>query len=222
MMTQSQLPISSGHRLRAGRVSASSIQGFTVGCQAMREEVPEHGALVRVDAPATHHVIYAVIEDIQIGDDREIGLAGSLAASGEDLPVEVMLDQARNLPVPIVVRCRSLAWGLATTLPSWRLPAQPPGLLEWLYVCSDEEIKAITAGRGFRGALINLAQERQNHALVIAMIGNAVTARPALERPEFLVIVTRALAGSGLMISSGLGTMGLIQRISSAAPSWLE
>jgi len=188
----------------------------------MREEVPEHGALVRVDAPATHHVIYAVIEDIQIGDDREIGLAGSLAASGEDLPVEVMLDQARNLPVPIVVRCRSLAWGLATTLPSWRLPAQPPGLLEWLYVCSDEEIKAITAGRGFRGALINLAQERQNHALVIAMIGNAVTARPALERPEFLVIVTRALAGSGLMISSGLGTMGLIQRISSAAPSWLE
>jgi len=124
--------------LSIGRVLSSSTTRLVAGCPALLREVPNFGALVKVQVPNGTEV-YGLIYDVAYQDDLLVRqLIGAEAIS------EVVLrDQRENRQIPIEVGVLVVGYrrdGVVYQV----LPPQPPPALNEVWLCGDEEILAFS------------------------------------------------------------------------------
>lgn len=174
-----------------GRVLRSSTTGFSVGCRQLIAEqdrlIPQFGALVRAGA-ADGTQVYGLIYNVTIEDDAFVR---QLVAAGVD-SAEIIEDQRQKRQVPVVVDVLLVGGGQGTQV--WhRLPAQPPGTLDQIYLCNAAEIVRFTGQHDWLRTVLGTV-EAPTEQLLIAAIRQAVQARPPDRRDGYRIAVGRELA----------------------------
>lgn len=190
--------------LRIGRVLRAGTRGFAVGCTVMQPEVPAFGSFVRVDSRTPGSAIYGLIYDVSVEDDPFV--RQFISANPPD---EVVRDQRENRQMPIEVRVLVVGCGDGETIRHC-LPAQPPAALDWLYRCTDEEVRAFTERFDYFRLVLE-AREVPADELLATGLRTAAAARPENERGRFLTEAGRELAR--LLAGDPVRLEGLLRRL---------
>lgn len=192
--------------LQVGRVLRAGTRGFAIGCAVMQPDIPAFGSFVRAEGQQPGSAIYGLIYDVSVEDDPFVRQFISA-----NPPEEVVRDQRENRQVPIEVSVLAVGCGDGETI-RHHLPAQPPVTLDWLYQCSDEEVRAFTARFDYFRLVLE-AREVPADELMAASLRAAAAAQPEAERETFLVAAGRELAR--LLASDPLRLEGLLRRLRS-------
>ncbi|HUX77736.1 MAG TPA: hypothetical protein VMY40_13980 [Anaerolineae bacterium] len=199
----------SNGNLRVGRVLRAGTRGFAIGCAVMQPDIPAFGSFVRADGLRPGSAIYGLIYDVSVEDDPFVRQFISA-----DPPEEVVRDQRENRQVPIEVSVLAVGTGQGLGGDGARihhcLPAQPPVTLDWLYQCTDEEVRAFTARFDYFRLVLD-AREVPADELLAASLRAAAAARPEDERETFLVEAGRELAR--LLAGDPVRLEGLLRRL---------
>jgi len=175
--------------IRVGRVLRSGTRGFAIGCAVMQPDIPAFGSFVRADGLAPGSAIYGLIYDVSVEGDP---LVRQIISANP--PEEVVRDQRENRQIPIevsvlAVGCRS---GRDASAIRHCLPPQPPVTLDWLYHCTDQEVRAFTARFDYFRLVLE-TREVPADELLAASLRTAAAARPEHERETLLVAAGREL-----------------------------
>jgi hypothetical protein len=190
--------------LQVGRVLRASTRGFALGCAVMQPEIPAFGSFVRAERQVSGQAIYGLIYDVSVEDDPFVR-----QFIGANPPEEVVRDQRENRQIPIEVRVLAVGCGDGQTIRHC-LPAQPPVTLDWLYQCSDEEVRAFTEQFDYFRLVLE-AREVPADELLAASLRVASAARPEREREGFLIEAGRELVR--LMAGEPTRLEGLLRRL---------
>ena len=193
--------------LRVGRVLRASTRGFVIGCVVLRPNMPAFGSLVRADARPPEVSVYGLIYDVRLEDD-----AFMRHFIGANPPEETVRDQRENRQVPIEVSVLTVGCSEGNAL-HHRLPAQPPVALDWLYLCTDEEVRVFTSRFGYLRLALD-AKEVPTEELVAANLRLAASARSEGARGSFLIDSGRELAR--LLAGDPVRLEGLLRRLQRA------
>ncbi len=194
----------SNEHLQVGRVLRAGTRGFTIGCRVMQPDIPAFGSFVRAEGLMQGSSIYGLIYDVSVEDDPFV--RQFISANPPD---EVVLDQRENRQVPIEVSVLAVGCGDGENVRHC-LPVQPPVTLDWLYRCTDEEVRAFT-GRFDYFRLVLEAREVPADELLAASLRAGAAARPEHEREPFLVEAGRELAR--LLAGDPVRLEGLLHRL---------
>jgi hypothetical protein len=190
--------------LQVGRVLRAGTRGFAIGCTVMQPEIPAFGSFVRVHGGASGQAIYGLIYDVSVEDDPFVR-----QFIGANPPEEVVRDQRENRQVPIEVSVLAVGCGTEGTIRHC-LPTQPPVTLDWLYQCSDEEVRAFTARFDYFRLVLD-SREVPADELLAASLRAGAAARPESERETFLVEAGRELVR--LLAGEPTRLEGLLRRL---------
>jgi len=190
--------------LQVGRVLRAGTRGFTIGCAVMQPDIPAFGSFVRAEGQQPGSATYGLIYDISVEDDPFVRQFISA-----NPPEEVVRDQRENRQVPIEVSVLAVGCGHGKIIRHC-LPAQPPVTLDWLYRCSDEEVRAFTARFDYFRLVLE-AREVPADELLAASLRAAAAARPEDEQETFLVEAGRELAR--LLAGDPVRLEGLLRRL---------
>ena len=196
----------SNRTLRVGRVLRAGTRGFAIGCAVMTPDIPAFGSFVRADGLTPGSAIYGLIYDVSVEDDPFVR-----QFIGANPPEEVVRDQRENRQIPIEVSVLAVGRGDGETIRHC-LPAQPPVTLDWLYQCSDEEVRTFTTRFDYFRLVLE-SREVPADELLAASLRAAAAARPGHEREAFLVEAGRELAR--LLVGDPVRLEGLLRRLQS-------
>ncbi|MCK4315283.1 MAG: hypothetical protein KAX24_05875 [Anaerolineae bacterium] len=194
--------------LQVGRVLRAGTRGFVIGCAVMQPDIPAFGSFVRAEGQTPGSALYGLIYDVSVEDDPFVRQFISA-----DPPEEVVRDQRENRQIPIEVSVLAVGCNAGDTI-RHRLPAQPPVTLDWLYQCSDEDVRAFTARFDYFRLVLE-AREVPADELLAASLRAAAAARPEGERETFLVEAGRELAR--LLAGDPVRLEGLLRRLREGA-----
>ena len=199
----------SNRNLRIGRVLRAGTRGFTIGCAVMQPDIPAFGSFVRADGLMPGSAIYGLIYDVSLEDDPFVR-----QLIGANLREEVVLDERGNRQVPIEVSVLAVGYNDGDDGSHIRhcLPAQPPVTLDWLYQCSDEEVRAFTARFDYFRLVLE-AREVPADELLAASLRAAAAARPEGEQGAFLIEAGQELVR--LLSGDPVRLEGLLRRFRS-------
>jgi len=195
--------------LQVGRVLRAGTRGFVIGCAVMQPDIPAFGSFVRAEGQTPGSAIYGLIYDVSVEDDPFV----RQLISAELRDKEVELDDRENRRVPVEVSVLAVGCNDGETI-RHRLPAQPPVTLDWLYQCSDEDVRAFTARFDYFRLVLE-AREVPADELLAASLRAAAAARPEGERGAFLVEAGRELAR--LLAGDPVRLEGLLRRLREGA-----
>jgi hypothetical protein len=195
----------SDNKLKVGRVLRASSRGFTVGCELQQSDIPRFGSLVRADGITPGSTIYGLVYNISLEDDLFVR-----HFIGSDTAEEVIQDQRSNRQVPIEVSILSVGCDEGGTIRQC-LPAHPPVTLDWLYQCTDEDVRAFTARLDYFRLVLD-AREVPVDELLAASLRAGAAARLEGERETFLVQAGREL--TRLLSGDPVRLEGLLRRLS--------
>lgn len=183
----------------AGRVLRSSTTGFTIGCQPLPAEssyaAPAFGALVRAST-RDENVTYGLVYNIVVEDDPFVR---QLVAAGiED--EEYIADQRQRRQAPVTADVLVVGYGRPATAGGnaadifHRLPQQPPGALDRIYLCNGAEVRRFTERHDWLRIVLAAANAPADQ-LAVAALRAAAAARPGeQEREAYLIAAGRELA----------------------------
>jgi len=194
--------------LRVGRVLRAGTRGFAIGCAVMQPNIPAFGSLVRAEGPTTGNAIYGLIYDVSVEDDpfvRQL-ISAELREGDEEI---IVGDHRKNRQVPVEVSVLAVGCSDGESIRHC-LPAQPPVTLDWLYRCTDDEVRAFTAHFDYFRLVLE-AREVPADELLAASLRAAAAARPENERESFLVKAGRELAR--LLAGDPVRLEGLLRRL---------
>jgi len=196
--------------LPVGRVLRAGTRGFVIGCAVMQPDIPAFGSFVRAEGQTPGSAIYGLIYDVSVEDDPFVRQFISA-----DPPEEVVRDQRENRQVPIEVSVLAVGCSDGKDIDNIRhcLPAQPPVTLDWLYQCTDGEVRAFTARFDYFRLVLEAPQVPADE-LLAASLRAAAVARPEGERVAFLVEAGRELAR--LLAGDPVRLEGLLRRLRNA------
>ena len=194
--------------LQVGRVLRASTRGFVIGCAVMQPDMPAFGSFVRAEGQKPGSAIYGLIYDVSVEDDPFVRQLISAELRAEDQEI-VVRDHRENRQVPIEVSVLAVGCDDGAGIRHC-LPAQPPVTLDWLYQCTDEEMRAFTARFDYFRLVLE-AREVPADELLAASLRAAAAARPASERETFLVEAGRELAR--LLAGDPVRLEGLLRRL---------
>ncbi len=197
----------SKRNLQVGRVLRAGTCGFAIGCTVMQPDVPTFGSFVRAQGHAPGSTIYGLIYDVSVEDDPFVRQLISTNPSDE-----TVRDQRENRQMPIEVSVLAVGCGDGQAIRHC-LPAQPPVALEWLYQCTDEEVRAFTARFDYFRLVLE-AREAPADELLAASLRTAAAVRPESERAAFLIAAGRELAR--LLAGDPVRLEGLLRRLQAA------
>ncbi|HEY67765.1 MAG: hypothetical protein DRI79_06720 [Chloroflexi bacterium] len=190
--------------LQVGRVLRAGTRGFAIGCAVMQPDIPAFGSFVRAEGQAPGSAIYGLIYDVSVEDDPFVRQFISA-----NPPEEVVRDQRENRQVPIEVSVLAVGCSDGDVI-RHRLPAQPPVTLDWLYQCTDEEVRAFTARFDYFRLVLE-AREVPADELLAASLRAAAAVRPESEQETFLVEAGREL--TRLLAADPVRLEGLLRRL---------
>lgn len=200
----------SNGNLQVGRVLRAGTRGFAIGCAVLQPDIPAFGSFVRAEGLRPGSAIYGLIYDVSVEDDPFV----RQLVSAQVREPEVVLDNRENRQVPIEVSVLAVGTGQGSGGDGGHihhcLPAQPPVTFDWLYQCSDEEVRAFTARFDYFRLVLE-ARDVPADELLAASLRGAAAARPEGERETFLLEAGRELAR--LLAGDPVRLEGLLRRV---------
>jgi len=190
--------------LRVGRVLRTSTRGFTIGCAVMGPNVPAFGSFVRTARLYHGGVTYGLVYDVSMDDDP---FARQFISA--EAPDEVIIDNRDNRQIPIEVSVLAIG-DCRDGIFHHCLPPQPPIALDWLYLCTEAEIRAFTARFDYF-RLVLAAPEVPVDELLSASLRVAALARGSAEREQFQVDAGRELVR--LLANEPLRLEGVLRQL---------
>ncbi len=190
--------------LRVGRVLRTSTRSFVIGCEVMRPAIPTFGSFVRVEGLAPGSANYGLIYDVSVEDDLFVR-----HFIGADTPEEVIKEMRETRQVPIEVSVLAVGCSDGGAIRHC-LPAQPPVTLDWLYQCTNEQVRAFTARFDYFRLVLE-ARETPTDELLAASLRVAAAAQPEDKREIFLIEAGRELAR--LLAGDPMRLEGLLRRL---------
>lgn len=192
--------------LVVGHVLRSSIRGFVVASNIPEPDVPVFGSFVKVEIQRGATELIGLVYDIQVVDDpfvRQLAL--------QDKPDEVVVaDQLQNRLVPIEIGVVAVGYRDGAQI-FHGLPPQPPIMLNRIFICSDDEVRAFTERTDFMRLVLN-SREVPADELLVSCLRRAAKARPEPQRRSFLLESGRELArlmgGDLVRLEALLGRLG--------------
>jgi hypothetical protein len=194
----------SNQSLQVGRVLRTSTRSFVIGCEVMRPAIPTFGSFVRAEGLVPGSASYGLIYDVCVEDDRFVR-----HFIGVDTPEEVIKEMRETRQVPIEVSVLAVGCSDGGAIRHC-LPAQPPVTLDWLYQCTDEEVRAFTARFDYFRLVLE-AREAPADELLAASLRVAAAAQPEDKRATFLIDAGRELAR--LLAGDPMRLEGLLRRL---------
>ena len=194
----------SNQDIQVGRVIRAGTCSFAIGCAVMQPDIPVFGSLVRANGLRPGSAIYGLIYDVTVEDD--LFVRQFISANP---PEEVVRDQRENRQVPIEVSVLAVGCSDGDTVHHY-LPPQPPVALDWLYQCTDEEIRAFTARFDYFRLVLE-ARDVPADELLAASLRAAAAVQPERERETFLVDAGRELVR--LLAGDPVRLEGLLRRL---------
>lgn len=190
--------------IRVGRVLRANTRGFAIGCMVMQPDIPAFGSFVQAEAQEQGNDVYGLIYDVSLEDDPFVRQFISA-----NPPEEVVRDQRENRQIPIEVSVLTVGCGGGEAVRHC-LPPQPPVTLDWLYQCTDEEVRTFTLRFDYFRLVLD-ARQVPSDELLAASLREAAEARPANKREAFLVEAGRELAR--LLAGDPVRLEGLLRRL---------
>jgi hypothetical protein len=189
-----------------GRVLRSSIRGFFVASRIPEPDVPVFGSFVKAEIQRGATDLIGLVYDIQIADDpfiRQLAL--------REQPDQVALaDQREIRGVPIEIGVIAIGYRDDGNY-FHGLPPQPPIMLNRIFICNADEVRAFTERLDFLRLLLN-NREIPADELIISCLRLAVQSYPEPQRRDFLLNSGRELArliGADLVrLEALLGKLG--------------
>ena len=177
-------PIAIGHVLRASTV------GFSIGARVNQIGAPAFGMLVRAQPRMDdREIVYGLLYDIHIDDDplvRQLVLADAVSD-------ETISDQRHHRIVPLEMSVLAIGYRHYDGTVRHMLPPRPPLSLDPVYLCSDDEIRAVTGRFDFFRLVLNAPQVPSEQLLASTLLIAAQTL-PENDRYDFLVEAGREAA----------------------------
>lgn len=125
--------------IKIGRMLRAGMNGFVVGCQVKKIDVPNFGSLVRADIGEKSQV-YGLVHDLHVDDD---GLVRQLATA-PDVEQSTIQDAQTNRNIPVEISVLSVGYREGGKL-RHVLPPRPPLSLDLIYKCSPSELVTFTS-----------------------------------------------------------------------------
>lgn len=170
-----------------GRVLRSSSTDFTFGYNQPDDNPPIFGSLVRADAGSTS--IFALVYEVMIFDDPFVR---QVVAAETALNEEKIQDMRQRRQVPVEVTALSIAYSQDSSIYQ-RIPPRPPGALQQIYACSDEEIRTTLQERDYFRNVLNSPNVPADE-LLAASLREAARCQLPGEREKYLLKAGRELA----------------------------
>lgn len=124
-----------------GRVLRSSTAGFSAGARVGQLDAPTFGMVVKAEPRSNgRETVYGLLYDVHIDDDplvRQLVLADAVTD-------ETISDQRHHRIVPVEISVLTVAYSTGEAL-IHALPPRPPLSLDPVYVCSADEVRALTS-----------------------------------------------------------------------------
>lgn len=192
--------------LVVGHVLRSSIRGFVIASNIPEPDVPVFGSFVKAGIQRGATELIGLVYDIQVVDDpfvRQLALQ-------DDADQVVVADQLQNRLVPIEIGVIAVGYRDGEDI-LHGLPPQPPIMLNRIFICDDDEVRAFTERLDFMRLVLN-SREVPADELLISCLRLAAKARSEAERKTFLLDSGRELArlmgGDLVRLEALLGRLG--------------
>lgn len=170
-----------------GRVLRSSSTTFTFGYNQPDDNPPIFGSLVRADAGNTS--IYALVYEVLIYDDPFVR---QVVAAETALDEEKIQDMRQRRQVPVEVTALSIAYRQEGDVLQ-RIPPRPPGALQRIYACADEEVRNALKERDYFRNVLNSFQIPTDE-LLAASLREAARCQLPGQREPYMLAAGRELA----------------------------
>jgi len=170
-----------------GRVLRSSSTTFTFGYNQPDDNPPIFGSLVRADAGSTS--VYALVYEVLIYDDPFVR---QVVAAETALDEEKIQDMRQRRQVPVEVTALSIAYSQDGDVLQ-RIPPRPPGALQRIYACSDEEVREALKRRDYFRNVLN-SPNVPTDELLAASLREAARCQLPGEREPYMLAAGRELA----------------------------
>lgn len=171
-------------------VLRASTAGFSAGARVQQIGSPAFGSLVCAQPRSgDREVVYGLLYDIHIDDDplvRQLVLADAVSE-------ETISDQRHHRIVPLEMSVLAIGYRAYDGTVRHMLPPRPPLSLDPVYLCTDEEVEAITDSFAYFRLVLSTAQVPGEQLLAAALL-NAARVRPPGEQDDFLVEAGRNAA----------------------------
>lgn len=123
-----------------GHVLRSSTAGFSAGARVAQLDTPSFGMVVKAEPRENgRETVYGLLYNLHIDDDplvRQLVLADAVTD-------ETIRDQRHNRIVPVEISVLTVAYRSGDALVH-ALPPRPPLSLDPIFVCDDDEVRALT------------------------------------------------------------------------------
>jgi hypothetical protein len=146
-----------------GRVLRSSSTAFTFGYNQQDDNPPLFGSLVR--AAVGDASVYALVYEVMIFDDPFVR---QVVAAESTLAEEKIQDMRQRRQVPVEVTALSIAYTQAGSIYQ-RIPPRPPGALQRIYACSDEEVRVALDERDYFRNVLSAPQVPADELLAASL-----------------------------------------------------
>ena len=172
-----------------GRVLRSSTAGFSAGASVDQIEAPTFGMVLKAEPVSNgRETIYGLLYDVHIDDDplvRQLVLADAVTE-------ETINDQHYNRIVPIEINVLTVAYSNSGQLVH-ALPPRPPMSLNPVFLCSDDEVRALTSSFDYFRLVLGTSDVPAEQ-LLAANLRIAAQAQPPQQQYDFLVAAGREAA----------------------------
>ena len=186
--------MTNNHTIVIGNVLRADIRGFVVASRIPEPEVPTFGTFVRAPIQQGQTDLIGIVHNIRLQDDPFLRTLAATIAPDDPQYAEVIQDQRENRALPVEISVAAIGYRMAGGGSFiYGFPPQPPMVLYSIAVCSDQEVKAITASPEFMRTLLD-APDLPTDELIPAALERAAALRPASEVEHFLVDSGRYLA----------------------------
>ncbi len=170
-----------------GRVLRSSSTTFTFGYSQPDDNPPIFGSLVRADAGNTS--VYALVYEVMIFDDPFVR---QVVAAETALNEEKIQDMRQRRQVPVEVTALSIAYSQDGDIYQ-RIPPRPPGALQRIFACLDEEVRTTLEERDYFRNVLN-SPHIPTDELLAASLREAARCQLPGEREQYMLRAGRELA----------------------------
>jgi hypothetical protein len=170
-----------------GRVLRSSSTDFTFGYNQPDDNPPIFGSLVRAAAGNTS--VYALVYEVLIYDDPFVR---QVVAAETALVEEKIQDMRQRRQVPVEITALAIAYDLDGNM-FQRIPPRPPGALQPIYACSEEEVRITLTARDYFRNVLNSPHVPADE-LLAASLREAARCQLPGEQEQYLLRAGRELA----------------------------
>ncbi|HQE92888.1 MAG TPA: hypothetical protein PLH19_08860 [Anaerolineae bacterium] len=175
-----------------GNVLRADIRGFVVASHIPAPDVPTFGTFVRAAIQQERAELIGLVYNITLQDDPFLKNLAVTVVEDDPRYAEIIRDQQENRAIPVEIAVVAIGYRNNEGY-HYGLPPQPPMILHRITVCSQDEVRHITAAPDFLHTLLD-NRDVPADELIPTALQQAAHLLPETLREDFYLDAGRYLA----------------------------